>query len=181
MFETFKKWIPFKREEKKSVPQAAPRDHAIAQLHRDMNQLFGRMFDNGNLFSWPGSSTSRFDGWFGDFSPSEFSPAIDIADEKKHLKITADLPGMDAEDIELDVRDNALVIRGEKKLEESSEEDGYYRTERAYGLFERVVPLPSEVDADHAEALFRNGVLTVRLPKVPEAREHGSRIAIKAG
>jgi len=87
------------------------------------------------------------DEWLGDFSPRMFSPTIDIADEPKHYRVTAELPGMTAGDVELEVEDNALLISGEKKLEQSDDESGYYRTERSWGRFERVIPLPSRVDA----------------------------------
>lgn len=113
---------------------------------------------------WP--DIAGLDRWYGDFSPAKFAPSIDIADEKKHLRITAELPGLEEKDVDLTVQEGVLVIRGEKKLENVTEEDGYYRTECSYGSFERAIPLPVEVDAERAEATFKRGVLTVRLPKV---------------
>ncbi len=183
MLDNFKKMKPFKRNEQEKLPQQAGlTSHPFVQLHRDMNDLFGRFFDGDSLFSrsslFPSSS---FDGWLGDFSPSSFAPSVDIADEPKYLKVTADIPGIEADDIELDVRENALIIRGEKRMDESSEESGrYFRTERAYGSFERAIPLPAEVDADHAEAVFKNGVLSVRLPKVPAKTEQRKVIKVKS-
>ncbi|MFT7620089.1 MAG: HSP20 family protein, partial [Planctomycetota bacterium] len=155
---------------------------SVINLHRDMNHLFNRFFGSeGPLHAQSEASKSVLDKWFGDFSPKTFIPLIDIADEPKHFKVIADMPGIESEDIELDVHDHRLYIKGEKRLQESTEEsDGYYRTERAYGRFERVIPLPSKVDADHAEAVFKNGVLRVRIPKADSPKEERTTIKVNA-
>jgi HSP20 family protein len=105
------------------------------------------------------------DRWFGDFSSSRFQPRIDVVDDGAALRITAELPGMDREDVQTSIEDGALVLRGEKKQDTRSEENGCYRLERAYGAFMRSIPLPDGLDLDHVDAKFERGLLTLRLPK----------------
>ncbi|MGD7411743.1 Hsp20/alpha crystallin family protein, partial [Ralstonia pseudosolanacearum] len=105
------------------------------------------------------------DRWFGDFSSSRFQPRIDVVDDGTALRITAELPGMDREEVQMTIEDGALVLRGEKKQDIRSEENGCYRLERAYGAFMRSIPLPEGLDLDHIEARFERGLLTLRLPK----------------
>ena len=120
------------------------------------------------------------DRWFGDYSPAIFQPRIDVVDEGDALRISADLPGLEREDVEVLVEDGFLVLRGEKKHEAQTEEKGCFRLERAFGSFQRVIPLPEDVDPERAEARFDKGVLTLRLPKRPgEERSDVRRIAVK--
>ena len=170
-----RKWLPFPREDKsvpvRQGPNVPGSSHPLTQMRREMNGLFERFFHDPFGASF---GPMDFDRWYGDFSPVHFAPSVDVADEKKFIRITMELPGMDDEDIDVSLREDALVIRGEKKLEETHEDEGYYRTERSYGVFERTIPLPVEVDADRVEATFKKGVLTVRLPKmanVPTPRQ----------
>jgi HSP20 family protein len=88
-----------------------------------------------------------------------------VVDEGKILRVTIELPGMKKDDLKISVEDRALVLRGEKKQDVHSEEDGCYRLERAYGVFARTIPLPDDADPDHALAKFDNGVLTLTVPK----------------
>jgi HSP20 family protein len=104
-------------------------------------------------------------GWFGNFAPALFQPRVDMVDEGEALRITAELPGLDKQDLELIVEDGFLVLRGDKRVDAGKEEKGCYRLERAFGSFQRVLPLPDGVDLDRAEARFDKGVLTLRLPK----------------
>lgn len=170
MFNQMTKWLPFKRGDKSAqrLAEAPAAVHPLARVERDLHQVLDRV-GLGSLWSTP-IGGDRVDSWFGDFSPMLFSPTLDVADKRKHLEVTVELPGMDADDVEVDVRDGALVIRGEKALEESGEEEGFYRTERSFGAFERTIPLPAEVDVERTEATFKKGVLKVKLPKAkPES------------
>ncbi len=179
---SLKNLIPFKREKKGEVSKSTgtqPAQHPMVQMRQEMDRMFDRFFSDPFGDVWPKSLTD-FGGWYGDFSPASFAPTIDIADEKKHLRITAELPGMDEKDIQLTINDDALSIRGEKKVEETSEEDGYYRTERSYGSFERTIPLPVEVDTERAEATFKKGILSVRLPKIG-TQTKAKEVPIRAG
>jgi HSP20 family protein len=126
----------------------------------------------------PFGSLAQLDRWFGDFSPAAFEPRVDVADRGDAVVITAELPGVDRNDVQIMLEDDYLVISGEKKLERKEEEQGVYRVERAFGSFQRVIPLPDGVDVDRAEARFENGTLTIRLPKVEAARSAGRRLDI---
>jgi HSP20 family protein len=103
--------------------------------------------------------------WFGDFTPALFQPRIDVVDDGDALRITAELPGTEKDDLEVIVEDGFLVLRGEKRVDSKQEEKGCYRLERAFGGFQRVLPLPDGVDVDRADARFERGLLSVRLPK----------------
>jgi HSP20 family protein len=126
----------------------------------------------------PFGSLAQLDRWFGDFSPAAFEPNIDVVDDGNAIRITAELPGMDRNDVQIMLEDEYLVISGEKKLERRDEEEGAYRVERAFGSFQRIIPLPDGVDVERAEAKFDNGTLTIRLPKVAAARQEGRRLEI---
>lgn len=116
--------------------------------------------------------------FFGDYSPSQFLPRMDISEAGDKLKVTAELPGMTADDIEINCENDRLQIRGQKRQEETEDEEGYFRTERSFGSFERTIPLPQQVEIDKAEANFKNGVLTIEIPKT-ESKESGRRLDIK--
>jgi HSP20 family protein len=131
-----------------------------------------------DLLRDPFAGVGQLDRWFGDFSPRLFQPRIDMVDDGEALRLTAELPGMERQDVEILVEEDALVLRGEKKLESKSEEQGCYRLERAFGSFQRVIPLPDGVDVAHAEARFDKGVLTIRLPKMTTAKAGGRRLEI---
>jgi HSP20 family protein len=137
---------------------------------------FRVMFD---VLRDPFAGFNQVERWFGDYSPSVFEPRIDVVDDGDGLRITAELPGLDRQDVQIQVEDQALVIRGEKRLESKSEEKGAYRIERAFGSFMRLIPLPDGVDPDRAEAKFDKGVLTIRLPKTAGEKPGTRRIEIK--
>ncbi len=107
-------------------------------------------------------------------------PAVDLVEQDKFYKITAELPGMEEKDIELKLSDSTLIIRGEKKEEKEEKKEGYYLSERYYGSFERRLQLPHGIDTSKIGATFKNGVLTVTLPKVAKAKKPEKKISIKA-
>ena len=107
-------------------------------------------------------------------------PRIDVRETDQAYSVTAELPGLDPKDIELNLRDNVLTISGEKRQEMSAEGDGRTYIERAYGRFERALPFAADVDADRVEATFKNGVLTVTVPKSAQAQDKSRRIEIRA-
>ncbi|MGZ5112643.1 MAG: Hsp20/alpha crystallin family protein [Usitatibacter sp.] len=126
----------------------------------------------------PFGSIGQLDRWFGDFSPAAFDPRIDVVDDGDAIRVVAELPGIDRNDVEIVLDDGYLVLRGEKRLEKKDEGEGAYRVERAFGVFERVIPLPEGVDIERAEAKFDNGTLSIRLPKAAGARKEGRRLEI---
>jgi HSP20 family protein len=135
-------------------------------LHREMNRLFDDVFrgiDSGQ--------TPLMEGRFG-------WPKIELSDTDKTLTVSAELPGMTEKEVQIEIANGVLTIRGEKKSEHKEDKDGgKYFTERYYGSFERQIPLDN-VDEDKAQASFKNGVLTVSLPKSENARAGIKRIAI---
>ena len=106
-------------------------------------------------------------------------PDVDVVETETEMLLRADLPGMSKDDVQLEVKDGALVMKGEKK-EQKEEKDANYRViERSYGSFERVFALPSTVDAEQVRAEFKNGVLEVHLPKTAKAQGRKVLIADK--
>jgi HSP20 family protein len=104
-----------------------------------------------------------------------FVPNIDVIEEDEHVRIDVEAPGMSPEDLSVTLTEESVIIRGEKKSE-ASEAAGVHRAERCYGCFRRAVPLPVEVDRDKVEAAFKNGVLTITLPK---SGEKAKKVTIK--
>ncbi|HLN28987.1 MAG TPA: Hsp20/alpha crystallin family protein [Gemmataceae bacterium] len=107
-------------------------------------------------------------------------PAVDIAESDKAYEITAELPGMDEKTIELKLANGGLTIKGEKQEEKEEEKEGYHLHERHFGSFQRYFRVPEGVDTDKIEASFKNGVLTVTLPKASETQKAEKKITVKA-
>ena len=105
-------------------------------------------------------------------------PAIDVFDAKEAVVLKAELPGMDPADIQIEVEDNVLTLKGERRFEEEVDEERYYRVERRYGSFQRSLALPQGMQAAAISASYEDGVLTITVPKVEE--EKPKRIEIKA-
>jgi len=106
-------------------------------------------------------------------------PVVDVSETETELKIRAELPGMGHEDIELNLQDNVLTLKGEKKQEVKEEKESFQRIERSYGAFSRSFTLPANVKNEGVQATFKNGVLVITLPKVEEAKP--KKIEIAAG
>lgn len=106
--------------------------------------------------------------------------AVDVTESDKAYEITAELPGMDEKDIEVNVANGGIAIKGERKEESEEKHKDYYVSERRYGAFERYFGLPESVDVDKIAATFKNGVLRVTLPKIAEAQTPARKIEVKA-
>ncbi|WP_028950735.1 Hsp20/alpha crystallin family protein [Sulfurihydrogenibium subterraneum] len=100
-----------------------------------------------------------------------WKPRVDVYEKDNSIIIEAEVPGAKKEDIEVKVKDNAVVIRGEVKKEEEKKEENYYRSERFYGKFERVIPLPADVKVEDAKAEYQDGVVKLTLPKATSEKE----------
>ena len=111
--------------------------------------------------------------------PGIFVPQIDVQQRDDKIIVHVDLPGTAPTDVQLRIEDNALIVEGERKTEHELEQGGIVRTERVYGRFQRVIPLPEGADSESAEARFANGVLEVTI-KTPQ-RQKGRRIEIQSG
>lgn len=122
-----------------------------------------RLRDSLNrLFDYPEfGGMDFFEGW---------QPAVDVQEDKDNFSVKAEMPGMKREDIDVSLHQNTLVLSGERKREEERKDEGYYRSERYFGKFQRSIPLPQAVDAQKIEARYRDGVLTVKLPKSEQGK-----------
>lgn len=164
-------WNWFKKEEE--MTHAVPVKHGegektylpehqyepMVRLHRDIDQLFNHFF-KGFAPSFQGSATP--------FSLSQsvlFKPQVDLSASDKEYVLTVEIPGVNEKDISVDVRAGTMTIKGEKKQEKEEKEKDFYRIERQYGAFQRVLSLPEDVDQDNIKANFKNGVLTVTMPR----------------
>lgn len=135
-------------------------------LHREMNRLFDDVFRGFDLAPFGfDRGLARTLAW----------PNIEVSDTDKEMKVTAELPGLDENDVEVELANGVLAIKGEKRTE--TEDKGRLFSERYYGRFERRIPI-EDVEEDKVNASFRNGVLTVILPKSAQAQRHVKRIAI---
>lgn len=124
-------------------------------VQRNFNQLFDEFFNEFSFALRPSNGAG-------------FNPSVDISENDTEIKIEAELPGLDEDDVEVSLADNVLTISGEKKAENEDEGENYYHLERSYGSFKRSVTLSHEVDADEIDATFKNGVLQITLPKLPD-------------
>lgn len=115
-------------------------------------------------------------GW----SDGAMIPRIDMSETDKSIEVTAELPGVAHEDIQLTLGEGSLTLSGEKKQEKESKDNGYHMMECSYGAFQRILPLPCDVETDKVSAQFKNGILHVSLPKAANARSALKKIEVKA-
>ena len=108
----------------------------------------------------------------------DWAPSLDVSETKDAFVVKAEVPGMDTGDIQVSLQENLLTIKGEKKQEKEEKDERYHRIERSYGSFTRTVRLPVAVDGSKVDAKFKNGLLTVSLPKAPGVK--GTTIPVKA-
>jgi HSP20 family protein len=102
--------------------------------------------------------------------PNSYVPALELRENKDNVYVSVELPGVDKKDVEVTLHDGVLTVSGERKQETEVKEGEYFRTERSYGRFQRQVALAQPVDADAVKAAYKDGVLTITLPKTPEAK-----------
>jgi HSP20 family protein len=110
---------------------------------------------------------------------AEWTPAVEVAERDNNLVVTAELPGLSKDDVKVEVTNDGLLIQGERKREHEEKRRGYYRSERSYGQFYRMVPLPEGIDPDKAKAQFKDGVLQVEIPLPASAQAKRKEIPIK--
>ena len=142
----------------------------MESLHRSIDKLFADAWNNGftpSLLS---------DAW----TKGAVTPRLDVVDGDKAYRVTVELPGMTDKDVAVTVKDRILTIRGEKKEEKEQKDKDVFRRERAYGSFRRALELPDEVDGNQIAANFKDGVLTIELPKTKEAQDKVKQIPVKA-
>lgn len=163
--------LPWNRDKDQVEVRSQPENDSLLDLRQEIDRLFDDFFERPF-----GMTPFRSDESWG---LRGFSPSIDLSESDKEIKVTAELPGMEPEDIDLELHDNFLSIRGEKKSENEQKSDRYYRLERSYGSFQRSIPLPNKVEPDKVDANFKKGVLTIKMPK--SETEKSKRIKIEKG
>lgn len=141
----------------------------IADPWAQFPQLWDTLFDDVR---------NRWPAFRADVS-GEFVPRLDICEDEKGFEVTAELPGLEAKDVELSIHEGTLTIKGKKESEHIEHHKNLFRSERTYGSFQRQIVLPMEVDTERVNAMFKNGVLTVLLNKTPEAQRAARKIAIR--
>jgi HSP20 family protein len=150
-----------------SVPARRSEDNPFMTLHREMNRLFDDVFRGFDLA--PFGSERVFDRLTRDW------PSLEVSETDKEIKVSAELPGLEDKDVKVELANGVLAISGEKKTE--TEDKDRLFSERYYGRFERRIPV-EDVEEDKISASFKNGVLTVTLPKAPQAQSKVKRIAV---
>lgn len=137
-------------------------------MRRQMDRMFDQMLGGSGLgrsfASLPQLESARV-----------FAPNVEVYATDKDVVIKAELPGIDPKDVDVEITEEAVHLTGEMKREEEIKEDNYYRTERQYGHFERVIPLPNRIKDSEAKANFKNGVLTIRAPLAEEVKKPQGR------
>ena len=166
------------REERRT---GLSRPYAVTSPFRSLQRFadeMDRVFEDfGFGRSW--LSPSWRESGFGGGRERElggFAPQVDVFQKNNELTIRADLPGLKKDEVSVEVTDDAVTIQGERKREHEEEREGFYRSERSYGGFYRVIPLPEGAITDQAKADFRNGVLEITMPAPPKSQ--GRRIEI---
>jgi HSP20 family protein len=137
----------------------------FSSLHDQVNRLLDSNFSRG------GNTETDLATW---------APAVDIYETEGELVVKADLPDLDEKDIDVRIENNVLTIRGERKFEKSINQDNYLRVERTYGAFSRSFSLPNTIDSEQIHAEYRNGVLSVRMPKREESKPKQIKVSVSA-
>jgi HSP20 family protein len=161
------RWKKPESEEEERALQT--REDSFFSLEQRMNRMFDDFFRGSGLEAFGAFR----EGW------DAFGPRVDVVETDKEIEISAELPGLDEKDIDVGLSQDALTISGVKRQEKEEKGQNYVHTERSYGSFRRSIPLPSEVDVNKVDAVYRNGVLTVTLPRAATAPAR-KKIAVKA-
>lgn len=165
--------MPWSRSRAPAPVTSDPLLQSFANLQREVDRMFEDMWRSMSGFGVPMRRIG--DGILGTAWPS-----VDVSETDNEIRVTAELPGLEEKDVEVMLQDGALILKGEKRAETEEKDQNYVYTERSFGAFQRAIPINAEVQEDKVQATFKNGVLTVILPKSPEASRKAKRIAITA-
>ena len=135
-------------------------------LRREFDDMIERFFGDDSMISR---------GSFGRI----ITPAVNIAENENEITVTAEIPGMEKDDLDVSLTGDTLTIKGEKKVEHEERSDNFHRFERSYGSFSRSLSLPCEVQHDKVDASYKNGVLTLKLPKAEDCRSKSVKIPLQ--
>lgn len=160
----------------KATAPSGPGWRPFENLRREID----RVFEDFNTGFW--HAPTLFDNLPSLARAKSFAvaPAVDVAEHENAYEVTAELPGLDDKNVEVKIANGLLSIKGEKQEDKEEKKKDYYVRERSYGTFERSFQIPDTVDTDRIEAVFKQGVLKVTLPKKPEAAQAAKKIDIKA-
>ena len=148
-----------------SIMRWRPRRDLVS-VRDEMNHLFDGFFSG-----WPEPRKGLLEG--------EWTPSIDVAETNGDITVTAELPGVKQEEVDITIADDVLTLKGEKKEKKEVKEKNYHRIERSYGSFQRSVALPTGVQADKAKATYKDGILKITVPKVEEAKPKQIKIDVE--
>jgi HSP20 family protein len=166
-----RKLVPWRKREDSALARRG--ENPFEELQRQMNDLFDGFFDDSG---WPRLPALRA----GERHPDLLSPNVEVAESDEALEVTAELPGLDEKDIQVSLDENALTLRGEKREEREEKKKNYHLSERSYGSFQRVIPLPADVDPSKVKARFSKGVLKITMPKTEKSKAAGRSIPIES-
>ena len=169
----FKNLIPWKNRKNKVAYKS---QDSFADFHRQMDEMFNHFMREFEMPGFAFPSLKRFErDWMKE-------PDVDVNENEKEIRVSAELPGIDEKDLDVCLEGNLLTLKGEKKEEKVTQEGKGHMTERCYGSFERRIAVPSvQIDADKVNASMKKGVLTVILPKLKVRKENQKKIAIQSG
>lgn len=160
--------IPWRRSDRRSsMPARRESGHPMFALQSDINHALEE------FWSTFGTRALQSDTLDVDI------PKVDVRETDQEVDVIAELPGMDEDDVEVSAADGALIIRGEKESEAEDRDEDYVLRERTFGYIERVVPLPDNLELDNAEATFKNGLLTIRIPKQAGQQSARKRVSVR--
>ncbi|MEI6970367.1 MAG: Hsp20/alpha crystallin family protein [bacterium] len=163
--------VPTAHRGRKHMPVRHGGRETFRDFQRDMNRLFNDSFTGGALLPRMGGA---------DLAGVAFNPHVDVSETEEEVKISARLPGINEKDITVEMDEAAVAISGEKKRDHEEKGRDWYRREQSYGSFCRLVPLPAAVDGAKAKARFKEGVLTVTVPKTGGGRGKRKTVTVEA-
>jgi len=140
----------------------------LLSIREEMNRLFDDFFSG---WPWPERRRGLLEG--------EWAPSVDVAETDQDIVVTAELPGVKQEDVDVTITNDVLTLKGEKKEEKEVKKENYHRIERSYGSFQRSVSLPTGVQGDKAKAKYKDGVLQITIPKTEEAKPKQIKINVE--
>lgn len=171
---SIKDLVPKLGRKEERMPVRRKDEDSLLSFQREMNRLFDDFLRGFDL------APASFDWGDDGLSKTMFSPRVDVSETGTDVKVSAELPGMEEKDVTVELGDDVITIRGEKKEEHEDKGKNWYRKEQSYGSFHRAIPLPASVDGEKAKARFRRGKLTVTIPKRKEDQAKRRSIRIES-
>ena len=175
-------WFKKENEQEQNLPVTQTGEMAqrtpspLDQFHAEFDRMVDSVFSGfglpspGRMHQWPGSGLSK----------AAIKPSVDVYGTDNEYVIEVDLPGVDEKDLSVELRDDMLVLSAHKQHEEKTEDKGYYRVERSYGSFRRVLNVPKDADRDNINAKLDKGVLCITMPRTKVVEGNARKIAVES-